>query len=100
LQESPAQPNRVFNHYYSLENAAIEDFNHRRERNVLILEELAALIEHLKAYIKENETCIKREGDLINAATQKKNRNQVVLDSANDLCNAYQDNLAVNSQQR
>lgn len=64
------------------------------------MEAIATLIGHLRDYIKQNENCIKRETDIINAATSKKTRNQVVLDSAKDLCGAYDDNHSVSSADR
>lgn len=82
------------------ENQAFEDFGHRKERNTQVIEAIERLLDHLRQYIKENETCIKRETDIINAATAKRTRNQVVLDSAKDLCSAYNDNYSSNSQDR
>lgn len=72
------------------ENQSIEEFLNRQERVKAVVALLEATQGRLSAYIAQMQACITKEDDIINSATSKRVRNQNILNFANDMCNAFQ----------
>lgn len=89
-----------FEHATSQENAAMEEFQEQSKLIGDLREELSQQEHTLKVLIAEMEECSSEEGSILAMNTQRKTRNERLLEAAQAMCNAFSVEFEVGSRSR